>query len=311
MAENKNLIRSKQKFGIISQNIMRNPYITVTAKALYAYLAGFAGAENSAFPGRELICHEMGLNKDTFSKYMWELQCWQIITVEKCRSEKGNFENNLYILDHYPETVMLNQKELWLELQKQIKSKNKKSSKEPENTGLSPCPKFSDTGKIEQPCPKIPDPVQPDPVQPDPVISDTKNNILKNNILKNNIFNNRRENNSKEKGKKTQENVVVEKSNQINQIFSSRDIQVSSAIIQTLHEYSLNEITKIADALLSKKKQGKIKNPGGLLASHPEVIDAILKDNFYPDTRKTKTKTEEFAIYISPDEIEELRKSGL
>ena len=78
-----------------------------------------------------------------------------------------------------------------------------------------------------------------------------------------------------------------------------------------MHEYSLNEITKIADALLSKKKQGKIKNPGGLLASHPEVIDAILKDNFYPDTRKTKTKTEEFAIYISPDEIEELRKSGL
>lgn len=161
-----NLIRTKQKYGVISQNIMRHPHISIIAKSLYAYLAGFAGSENSAFPGRDLVCHEMGFNKDTFSKYMWELQCWQIVQVEQIRGKAGQFDSNLYILDHYPSYVMMNHDEfeekVWPQLQTLIKSKGRRNkNNNPEISASSPCPKSSDM------------------VEPDPVERDTNNNILK------------------------------------------------------------------------------------------------------------------------------------
>jgi hypothetical protein len=320
----KSYIRSKQKYGVISQNIMRNPYITPTAKALYSYLASFAGSENTAFPGRNLICHDMGFNKDTFTKYMWELECWDIVQKEKLRGQSGQFNNNLYILDHYPELVMMEkdifEERYWPELEKQLKSKGNKSKSD--KSASSPCPKFSDMDETDSPCPKIPDTVKPDPVEPDPVFSDTNNNSLNNNSLNNNRFNNNNLNNNNEVVSTSLElpsmveedktAVVVVPSTQfstgdklesvdraarnilntadVKLIFSKQGItSLPDAIIQQLRtSYSQNELIKIAQVLHQKKEQGYIKNPTGLLVSGRAIPDSILRNEFYPDTDKKK-----------------------
>ena len=61
--------------------------------------------------------------------------------------------------------------------------------------------------------------------------------------------------------------------------------------------FSENEFSKVASVLYEKKKQGKIKNPVGLLMKNPEsVIKQILENSFYPDVPKKK--------YDSSDESE-------
>jgi|LSQX01.1.fsa_nt_gb hypothetical protein len=314
----KNFIRSKQKYGIISQNIMRNAHITAVAKALYAYLSGFAGSDNAAFPSRELICFEMNLNKDTFSKYMWELQCWQIITIEKNRGSRGVFENNLYILDHYPEFVMMEPNDfinnIWGDLQELIKSKNHKKKiqkKDAQISASAPCPKIPDTVKNDSPCPDLPDTVQPDPVRPCPVKPDTNNNILNNNILNNNILNNSDilEDSSNSNMESESDDVVVDLDiNKISKKFEMCGMpNLPNKVIKILQKYSDDEISKIAETLQSKKNQGKIKNPIGLLTSYPETIDAILDNSFYPDiknvSKNTKLSNRDYEIYIPPQSI--------
>lgn len=334
-----NLIRSKQKYGIISQNIMRHSLISATAKALYAYLAGFAGSENTAFPGRDLICHEMGLNKDTLAKYMWELQCWEIIQIEKTRGENGQWDKNIYILDHYPPHVMMERREfeetIWLELQQQIKSKgNKKNINNTQNKAIPPCPKISDTVENELPCLKLPDPKISDPVIPDPVASDTNNNNLKINNLNNNNINN--ENSdliprselgqifdvdvSMIENKTEDEHQEVDsklKYVQIKEKFDSCGIfDLPEKVIKVLQVYTYDEISKVAVTLQNRKKQGKVSNPIGLLVTHPEVIQTILRDEFLPDVPKPTTRVNvdeykhdgnEYELYVPPEVLEELK----
>lgn len=336
----KSYIRSKQKYGIISQNIMRNPFITPTAKALYSYLASFAGSENTAFPGRDLICHDMGFNKDTFTKYMWELECWEIVQKEKFRGQGGQFDNNVYILDHYPELVMIDRKlfeeSYWPELEELIKSKKRK----PNKTASSPCPKFSDTVESGSPCPKIPDMVIPDPVEPDPVFSDTNINSLNINNINNNSLNNNNGTNTSLELFSTEEqkkSVVVVSSNQIiiskegeqqsvghdvsdpkntgsvKQIFTSQNILglPDPVIEQLASNYTPDELNKIAQVLREKKEQGHIKNPAGLLVTGRDIPDAILRNEFYPDKKKKSTvgpdvsqttgnQYSEYEIYVPP-----------
>jgi hypothetical protein len=323
-------IRSKQKYGIISQNIMRNPYITPTAKALYGYLAGFAGAENTAFPGRDLVCHEMGINKNTFTKYLWELQCWQIVQKERTRGGKGRgkgrFENNVYILDHYPPYVMMERKDfeesVWPNLHEDILGKKKMNA---DITASSPCTKISDMDKINSPCTKIPDMVKPDLVEPDPVISDTNNNSINNNRFKNNNINN---NNKKEVTRELSpdnknRSVVVGSSlsseskedgplctepdqkriSNVECIFADQGILgLSRNTLIDLTRYSQDQLMKIAQVLRQKKEKGQVLNPSGLLASCPGVTDAILRGDFYPKFQSApKTKeASEYEIYVPP-----------
>ncbi len=342
-ATEKNFIRSKQRYGMISQNIMRNPFITPTAKALYGYLAGFAGAENSAFPGRDLVCHEMGLNKDTFSKYIWELQCWQIIEIEKIRGQKGQWENNIYILDHYPAFVMMERKDfeesVWPELKGNIKK-----SKKPFKSTTSPCPKISDMDETGSPYPKKPDTVKPDLVEPDPEISDINNNSLKNNSFKsNNLNNNNLEDHNHENipGEVSHISDVVVESASLNSLNELREaeadetqnskqtvikkgdpvtifaaeagiINIPTQVIEQLQKYPDEDLKKIAQTLKDRKDRGLIKNPSGLLFCRPEVPDAILKGEFYPDLPKQKKtvadklkdvawrQSDEYEIYVPP-----------
>lgn len=95
-------MKNRQSFGVISQEIMRCPYIKATAKALYCYLASFAGANQVAFPGVDRICREMDINVSTYKEHMSELKELGIVTVEQTRNESKHYSHNLYIIDCLP-----------------------------------------------------------------------------------------------------------------------------------------------------------------------------------------------------------------
>ena len=61
-------------FGMLPKAVMQSPNLKIESKAIFAYLTTFAGNGDTAFPGRELICKDLGISKDRFYKYMNELK---------------------------------------------------------------------------------------------------------------------------------------------------------------------------------------------------------------------------------------------
>lgn len=88
-------------YGLIAKKIMKDTNITLGAKALYSYICSYAGTSGKAFPGRDLILHELGISKDTFSKYKNELveHGYLAITQEK---DNGKFKHNVYEITNSP-----------------------------------------------------------------------------------------------------------------------------------------------------------------------------------------------------------------
>lgn len=90
-----------QGYGIIPKAVMRDPSLSAESKAIYCYLRSFAGAGNTAFPSRELICHEMNISKNRFNKYKNELIQKGFLMITRKRTENG-FSRNIY---EFNETV--------------------------------------------------------------------------------------------------------------------------------------------------------------------------------------------------------------
>ena len=86
-------------FGILPREIMRSS-LSTTAKAIYAYLASFAGNTRKAFPSVRLICNELGMSENTFYKYLKELKDLGVVEIIKER-EQGKFTKNIYKLSPY------------------------------------------------------------------------------------------------------------------------------------------------------------------------------------------------------------------
>ena len=73
-------------YGKVYKLAMRDTTLSLVAKALLAYLCSYAGSGTSAFPRREKILRDMGINKDTFCKYMKALEQQSYITRHKTNS---------------------------------------------------------------------------------------------------------------------------------------------------------------------------------------------------------------------------------
>ena len=81
------------------QEVLRNPDITIEAKGLYAYLAGFSGAGDECYPSISLMCEEMGMSKTRLYKHMAVLV--QFGVVEKIQTYNGNIKGKvIYKLTH-------------------------------------------------------------------------------------------------------------------------------------------------------------------------------------------------------------------
>lgn len=62
-----------QGYGIIPKSIMRDKTLSIESKAIYAYLASFAGAGSESFPSVELIIVELNISENRYYKYRQEL----------------------------------------------------------------------------------------------------------------------------------------------------------------------------------------------------------------------------------------------
>lgn len=91
--------------GMVAQKVMRDKTISMTAKAIYAYLCTFAwgGVDNErkAFPSISTQCKELGIKSDkTYYKHRKQLEEAGYITIEKTgRNELGEFKNNIYYIE--------------------------------------------------------------------------------------------------------------------------------------------------------------------------------------------------------------------
>ena len=117
-------------YGLIPKKITRDKDLTMEAKAIYAYLASFAGNSNMCFPSRDLILSELGTSKDRFYKHMKLLTNKGYIKVHKKREGK-NFSNNVY-------EIILDKRDF------QCPSFKDTENKDTENKDTL-CPDFTDT----------------------------------------------------------------------------------------------------------------------------------------------------------------------
>lgn len=139
-------------YGLAPQLLMMDRSISAVAKALFCYISSIAGSAThpdfggpASWPTRERICADLGISKDTFTKYLRELKDAGYIRVEQKRDKGERFARNVYVICDiiYPREDQ-----------------------------VEPCPKKPDTAKSdsEEPCPKLSDPETPDTEK-----SDTKN----------------------------------------------------------------------------------------------------------------------------------------
>lgn len=87
-----------QGFGMLSKKVMRDRDLKVGPKALYGYIITYAGAGTVAWPGRDLICKDLCISKNTYTIYMRELKEKDYIRVQQQKSPNGKFSNNTYII---------------------------------------------------------------------------------------------------------------------------------------------------------------------------------------------------------------------
>lgn len=84
-------------YGLIPQLVTRDKDLSIEAKAIYGYLAAFAGTTGEAFPGVDLICAELQISEKRYLKHRKSLIDNGYIEIKRERLENG-FSKNIYIL---------------------------------------------------------------------------------------------------------------------------------------------------------------------------------------------------------------------
>lgn len=108
-------------YGLYARCVARDKYLSLGAKALYAYLVSFAGNSFSCYPGRALMLKELGINVKTYTKYLNELKDRNYIKVHPNKN-KGKFDNNTY-------EIILNKNDI-KEYEKPIEERKKEIEKD-------------------------------------------------------------------------------------------------------------------------------------------------------------------------------------
>jgi hypothetical protein len=91
----------KKGFGYVYQNIMRDKTLTPEAKAIYAYLASFAGNNEICFPNVELMMSELIMSKERFYRHMKLLIDNGIVNKEQ-EKNGTKFSKNIYTINSFP-----------------------------------------------------------------------------------------------------------------------------------------------------------------------------------------------------------------
>lgn len=84
-------------YGTIPKLVMQDKNLHVIAKAIYAYIKSFAGAGDTCFPSRKKMCEDLGLNKDTYAKYLNQLKELNYIDVVQTKAN-GKFSTSTFLI---------------------------------------------------------------------------------------------------------------------------------------------------------------------------------------------------------------------
>lgn len=89
----------KGVYGLVYQNVMRSSELSPESKAIYGYLASFAGCKNTCFPSRKMMLKELQMSETRFSKHMNPLIALGVVSVT--RERNGNvYGKNIYTINH-------------------------------------------------------------------------------------------------------------------------------------------------------------------------------------------------------------------
>lgn len=86
----------KEGYGQIAKLVMCDKSLSVTAKAIYAYLCSYAGGGDVAYPGIKRICEDLKIKSHTFHKYFKQIEEAGYIKKSRVVFEDGKFANNIY-----------------------------------------------------------------------------------------------------------------------------------------------------------------------------------------------------------------------
>ena len=84
---------------MVFQEVMRNKLLAPESKAIYAYLASFAGSNDTCYPTKDLMCSELCMSENRLSKYIKQLV--ELGVIEVNRQKRGGLKaNNEYKIIH-------------------------------------------------------------------------------------------------------------------------------------------------------------------------------------------------------------------
>ena len=89
-------------YGTIPKLVMQHEDLSIEAKAIYAYLASFAGAGDTAYPSVSIMCKHLGISKDRFYRHRKALLDNDFIRITQHQNE-GGWSNNLYTVVSMPQ----------------------------------------------------------------------------------------------------------------------------------------------------------------------------------------------------------------
>ena len=86
-------------YGTIPKVVMQDEDLSIEAKAIYAYIASYAGAGHTAFPSVSITIKHLGISEKRYYKHRKVLQEKGYISIERERLENG-FSKNIYTLNN-------------------------------------------------------------------------------------------------------------------------------------------------------------------------------------------------------------------
>lgn len=93
-----------QGFGLSPKIVMRDKRLTVEAKAIYSYIASFAGAGSQSFPGRDLMLEELDISPKRYYKHLQLLVECDYLRIEREIDDNGWKGRNIYTLVAHPDS---------------------------------------------------------------------------------------------------------------------------------------------------------------------------------------------------------------
>ncbi len=158
-------IRSKG-YGMIYKAVMQDKRLSVTAKAIFAYLSSYAGAGTVSFPSRTRILKELGISESTYYKHFRQLiDCGYLTVVQRKVDHK--FSVNDYYFNEFPDADQRQQKRIVQDYERNSPCPENQDIAEPYPRNQDIAGPYPENQDITNPCPENQDIADPYPKNQD------------------------------------------------------------------------------------------------------------------------------------------------